>query len=96
MFQRYFFLRQTCFSFLYRQSSLTFFFGGILLDHDECDGASHGCQQKCVNVHGSYSCACLNGYELNNDNKTCSGLIQKLFFHVFNIGPNHCKNVIIE
>lgn len=45
----------------------------IVLDHDECNTESHGCQQKCVNMHGTYSCACLLGYELNNDNKTCSG-----------------------
>ena len=45
----------------------------IFLDLNECNTASHGCQQKCINDHGSFSCACLNGYRLNNDNRTCSG-----------------------
>ena len=43
------------------------------LDNNECNSASHGCEQKCVNEHGSYSCACLKGYQLNTDNKTCAG-----------------------
>ena len=45
----------------------------IVLDKDECRTQSHGCQQKCLNEHGSYSCTCLDGYKLNSDNKTCSG-----------------------
>ena len=45
----------------------------ILLDHNECNSESHGCQQKCVNEHGNYSCACSKGYTLNSDKKTCSG-----------------------
>ena len=47
----------------------------ILLDRDECNTESHGCQQKCVNKYGSYSCACLNGFKLNSDKKNCSGKI---------------------
>ena len=45
----------------------------IVLDHDECKMANHGCQQRCINRHGSYACTCVNGYRLNSDNKTCSG-----------------------
>ena len=47
-------------------------------DHNECSTTSHGCQQKCVNDHGSYTCSCFNGYQLISDNKTCSGKIQIL------------------
>lgn len=47
-------------------------------DHNECSTTSHGCQQKCVNDHGSYTCSCFNGYQLISDNKTCSGKIQLL------------------
>ena len=47
----------------------------IALDHNECNTTSHGCQQKCVNEFGGYSCACLKGFKLNNDRKTCSGII---------------------
>ena len=43
------------------------------LDQDECKSGNHGCQQKCLNKHGSYFCECYNGYQLNSDNKTCSG-----------------------
>ena len=43
------------------------------LDNNECNNAVHGCQQKCVNDHGNFSCACLSGYQLNSDQKTCSG-----------------------
>ena len=43
------------------------------LDQDECKSGSHGCQQKCLNWYGNYSCGCFNGYQLNLDNKTCSG-----------------------
>ena len=45
----------------------------IILDHDECRTGYHECQQKCLNLHGSYYCACLRGYQLHSDNKTCSG-----------------------
>ena len=55
----------------------------ILLDHNECNGESHGCQQKCVNEHGNYSCACLKGYILNSDKKTCSGYIFRVSYGYF-------------
>ena len=42
-------------------------------DHDECLLGKHGCQQKCNNYHGGFYCSCNLGYELNKDNKTCSG-----------------------
>ena len=47
----------------------------VLSDRNECNDESHGCQQKCVNEYGSYSCVCLNGYKLSDDKKTCSGKI---------------------
>lgn len=52
----------------------------IVLDKDECKTESHGCQQKCVNQQGSYFCACINGYQLNKDNKTCSGKVSVIGF----------------
>lgn len=51
----------------------------MVLDKDECKTPSHGCQQKCLNEHGSYSCTCLDGYQLNSDNKTCSGYVSVIF-----------------
>ena len=56
-----------------KSTSYSFFVFFILLDHDECRTGSHGCQQKCFNLHGSYYCECLSGYQLNIDKMTCSG-----------------------
>ena len=47
------------------------------IDHNECNITDHGCQQECVNTPGSFFCTCLVGYQLNGDNKTCSGKIEK-------------------
>lgn len=52
----------------------TFF--SLYIDHDECNGNAHGCEQQCLNLPGSYSCACSSGYRLNaNDLKTCDGIV---------------------
>jgi hypothetical protein len=41
---------------------------------DECSWPDHGgCEQRCVNTLGSYTCACDPGYELAADKKTCEG-----------------------
>jgi len=41
-------------------------------DIDECNDNSDGCDHQCTNTIGSYTCACFDGYKLNNDNKTCT------------------------
>ena len=46
------------------------------IDVNECTDThlmNGGCQQKCVNLPGSYKCACGNGYQLKNDSLTCQG-----------------------
>ena len=45
----------------------------FIVDRNECNTRTHDCQQKCVNEYGSFSCSCFYGYQLNSDNKTCSG-----------------------
>lgn len=41
---------------------------------DECSWPDHGgCEQRCVNTLGSYTCACDPGYELAADKKACEG-----------------------
>ncbi|KAK7092483.1 hypothetical protein V1264_008221 [Littorina saxatilis] len=46
---------------------------GTCKDIDECSLGSDNCQQKCVNVVGSYNCECnYYGYRLNTDRATCS------------------------
>ncbi|TNF25186.1 MAG: hypothetical protein EP329_23490 [Deltaproteobacteria bacterium] len=41
------------------------------LDVDECATSNGGCEQQCVNVDGSFSCACDAGYTLNADGVHC-------------------------
>nr|KAG8543408.1 hypothetical protein GDO81_024749 [Engystomops pustulosus] len=39
---------------------------------DLCSTGDHDCQQICVSSPGSYTCACREGYTLNDDGKTCN------------------------
>ena len=50
----------------------SFFF--FTLDFDECqNNQTNSCSQLCINAPGSYSCACQNGYSLNDDKESCDG-----------------------
>ncbi|EDV19316.1 uncharacterized protein TRIADDRAFT_9204, partial [Trichoplax adhaerens] len=40
----------------------------------ECSGSTHGCNQVCVEIFGSYRCQCNPGYRLSNDSKTCTDI----------------------
>ena len=67
------------------------------IDHDECKGNVHGCEQQCLNVPGGYNCACSAGYRLNaQDSKTCDGIlcmiVQTFRFRKFTI-LNHSIKV---
>ena len=42
-------------------------------DIDECEQGSDGCDHNCTNTVGSYNCTCMDGYELESDNHTCTG-----------------------
>ena len=44
----------------------------LFTDINECASVSHGCGHQCINVEGSYTCACRDGYALGSDNRTCS------------------------
>ncbi|XP_046584649.1 uncharacterized protein LOC124291639 [Haliotis rubra] len=52
----------------YRQDS-----SKLCIDIDECDENSNDCQQTCNNTDGGWTCGCVEGYTLNEDNKTCNG-----------------------
>ena len=43
-------------------------------DIDECSEGTSGCSQLCTNTIGSYTCTCDNGYQLTNDNHTCTDI----------------------
>ena len=45
----------------------------LLLDIKECSNRFHNCQQKCVELEGGFSCACFDGFELQNDSVSCKG-----------------------
>ena len=38
-------------------------------DINECDEGTAGCNQRCVNTQGNYTCACYHGYTLSSDNR---------------------------
>ena len=40
-------------------------------DINECDQSNGGCSQRCINTHGSFTCACIQGYQLGSDAITC-------------------------
>ena len=40
-------------------------------DIDECAEKTSGCEQKCTDNDGSFTCSCNEGYTLKDDNITC-------------------------
>ena len=46
----------------------------FIVDIDECQIDDGGCSQQCSNTVGSYNCSCISGYELTDDNHTCTGI----------------------
>ena len=49
-----------------------------LLDIDECATQTDNCDQQCVDVEGSFECACGDGYRLLSDNHTCQGSVLRV------------------
>ena len=44
----------------------------IFTDINECDEQTSGCEQVCINIAGSYTCACNAGYSLHTDGLSCN------------------------
>ena len=44
------------------------------MEINECSLGTHNCQQQCVNENGGFRCECFDGYSLNADQRTCSGI----------------------
>ena len=42
-------------------------------DINECEQGLDRCDHNCANTVGSYNCTCMDGYELESDNYTCTG-----------------------
>ena len=45
------------------------------LDITECKDGLHNCTQRCIELEGGYTCACNEGYELEDDRTSCIGLL---------------------
>lgn len=59
-----------------------------------CALGTHDCEQVCVSNGGSYLCDCYEGYTLNPDKRTCSGITPLV--NVFNEKKkNHFSNTVI-
>ena len=43
-------------------------------DIDECVERLDGCDHNCTNTNGNYYCTCMDGYVLEADNHTCTGM----------------------
>ena len=43
-----------------------------VVDVDECDEGTAGCDQNCQNTNSSFVCSCVKGYDLNADNTSCT------------------------
>ena len=56
------------------KSVILFSYKIYFLDIDECASENGGCQEKCINVPGSYVCACRTGFEFGSD-EVCTGTI---------------------
>ena len=42
------------------------------VDVDECLSDNGGCSEICVNLPGSYTCACGTGKEISEDKRNCT------------------------
>ena len=45
----------------------------FISDINECLSNTHGCEHKCTNNDGSFTCSCNTGYEVDTDRKSCKG-----------------------
>ena len=48
----------------------------LFADIDECKAGIDVCDHICINVNGSYQCACHRGYSLGYDGLICFGLLE--------------------
>lgn len=54
-------------------------------DFNECDSDNFGCSNNCVNTLGSAFCSCPQGFQLQADQKTCSGEVTYKLLSLFGL-----------
>ena len=54
----------------------------LLVDINECDTGTSGCEQICTNQVPFFSCSCTSGYRLYNE-KFCSGKYSNTSWQLF-------------
>ena len=64
----------TCLRMLFVKLFILFLHTHVI-DVDECKVANGQCKGKCVNLPGSFECACDAGFTLLEDMVTCGGLL---------------------
>ena len=57
-----------------RSGFILFDDGRTCVEINECTLNTDDCQQECINVVGGFQCGCYEGYSLNSDLRTCSGM----------------------
>ena len=66
-------------------------------DMNECEDNLHHCTELCINLPGPYICSCPDGFILEEDGTSCSGIMIVILFvylrsqyaHVH----NHCTGI---
>ena len=46
----------------------------LCIDINECTKGLHTCEHNCNNNVGSYTCSCDDGYDLDENGRTCTGM----------------------
>ena len=52
----------------------------IYTDIDECSLNTDNCSQICNNTEGSFNCECYEGYVLEADLRTCTGMYREILW----------------
>ena len=62
----------------------------FISDIDECATNTSGCSQACTNNDGSFNCACDEGYELLDNERTCRDINECL------LGVHDCQQLCVN
>ena len=62
----------------------------VLSEVNECNLFKGVCHQNCVNTPRGYRCTCSQGYELNENGISCTGMTVIYFARVEGVGEGVC------